>query len=378
MQKQYDYIIQGAGASGLWLAYWMQELGLLKSHHLLVIEGIETKGNDRTWCFWTPENVKEFPFVNRHWSSLMIRGNAQRIDPFQYCHARSESFYGWVKAKLAGNAHVHWSSEWVRAATQEGSQVSVVTDACRYQSQYFFRSGQMDEGQENTTIALWQSFVGWRIKFRQGGWDDGAATLMDFSIPQAGTTRFLYVLPISETEGLVEVTQFYSEKLARSEGEAILEHVCAERNWAYDVEEVECDAIPMSSFFNQKQSHNTSGNRIISIGVYAGALKPTTGYGFLAMREHGRSLALALQQKQLLPKIFRKARFRFYDALLLQMLTHTPYRGKAIFERLFSKQPAHRVLKFLDEKTSIWEEIRIFSRLQVSWFLKALVTHVRS
>jgi hypothetical protein len=35
------------------------------------------------------------------------------------------------------------------------------------------------------------------------------------------------------------------------------------------------------------------------------------------------------------------------------------------------------VLKFLDEKTAIWEEIRIFSQLQIAWFLKAVFQYAK-
>jgi lycopene beta-cyclase len=133
----------------------------------------------------------------------------------------------------------------------------------------------------------------------------------------------------------------------------------------------------MSPLFNQNQSHHDSNARIIEIGIAAGALKPTTGYGFLTMRNHANQIAEALKTGNVLPKIYRKRRFRFYDALLLQMLQENPHRGKAIFERLFQRQPAQLVLKFLDEKTSIWEEIRIFSQLQVPWFLKAVIHYAK-
>ena len=117
--------------------------------------------------------------------------------------------------------------------------------------------------------------------------------------------------------------------------------------------------------------------RIIEIGISAGALKPTTGYGFLTMRNHALQIARALKTGNPLPRIYRKRRFRFYDALLLQMLEENPHRGKDIFERLFNKLPARLVLKFLDEKTAIWEEIRIFSQLQIAWFLKAVFQYAK-
>ncbi|MEK0439458.1 MAG: hypothetical protein RLZZ504_374 [Bacteroidota bacterium] len=377
MPKNYSYIIQGAGASGLWLAYWMDREGLLANKTLLIIEGVTNKHNDRTWCFWTDESSQTFPFVDKHWTSLWVQGRAQAITPYRYCHARSSDFYTWIKSQLQLNANVHWHIDWVKQVDQVGDAVFVQTETASFKSDFVFHSGGLHGDANPSPISLWQSFVGWRVKLLHGSWQGDAATLMDFGIAQQGTTRFVYVLPISDQEGLVEITQFHGERLDRVYGEALLKQLCAARGWQVEVLEVECDAIPMSSMFNQRQSHHAKQDRIIALGVQAGALKPTTGYGFLSMRNHGRKLAQALKQNNNLPKIYRPWRFRFYDALLLQMLAQTPDRGAAIFERLFSRQPAHQILKFLNENTSVWEEVRLFSRLQVPWFLKALLKYVR-
>ena len=50
---------------------------------------------------------------------------------------------------------------------------------------------------------------------------------MDFSVPQKGNTRFMYVLPISATEALVEYTLFSEhllEKTAYEEAKRIAGH----------------------------------------------------------------------------------------------------------------------------------------------------------
>lgn len=378
VQENYAYIIQGAGASGLWLAYWMDQYGLLETQQLLIVEGDANKTNDRTWCFWTDEPVKDFPFVDQQWSSISVKGHPHHIAPYQYCHARSANFYGWIKSHLYKNSNIHWCEDWVTGAEQKKSNVQVNTQKGNFLADYFFYSGGVAAATKNTPIELWQSFVGWRVRLIQSQWQVAAATLMDFNIEQHGTTRFLYLLPTSETEGLIEITQFYKHCLSKEEGEALLNKLCADRGLQVEVLEVEADAIPMSSVFNQHHAHFPKTDRILPIGVVAGALKPTTGYGFLAMRDHGKAMANALQFGEALPKIYRKKRFRFYDSLLLQMLKHNPERGKAIFERLFDRHPTEKVLKFLNEKTSVWEEVLLFSKLQVSWFLKALYKYVGS
>jgi lycopene beta-cyclase len=64
-----------------------------------------------------------------------------------------------------------------------------------------------------------------------------------------------------------------------------------------------------------------------------------------------------------------------YDQLLLRILWRQPHRGKAIFERLFNTQPVPLVLRFMDEETTLWEEVLIFSRLPIRLFLRTLFHH---
>ena len=378
-QNRYDFIIQGAGASGLWLAHALNEMELLKNKRLLIVEGDLNKGDDRTWCFWTQATDESFPFVDTRWSSLWVQKEQQSILPYRYHHARSSAFYRWVKETLVKNPNVHWHHGWVTAVVEQDCCVMVDLDGETVETEYFFGSGNSLSTRWKSDISFWQSFVGWRIRFQSGesGWNSDRATLMDFSIDSGETTRFLYVLPFTENEGLIEVTQFDSECLTVELGEKLLKEICDLKGWKVDVLEVECDAIPMSSKYSVVDASYSLGSRVVDIGVKAGVLKPTTGYGFLTMRNHAMEIAKAIKFHLPIPKVYRKKRFRFYDDLLLQILRNSPQKGKPIFERLFHRQPARRILKFLDEKTSLWEEVCIFSCLQVTWFLKAVLHYER-
>ena len=77
--------------------------------------------------------------------------------------------------------------------------------------------------QESAFPVLQQHFLGWFIKTETPVFDAETATFMDFSIAQKGNTRFMYVLPFSETEALVEYTLFSENVLEKSEYEAAIE-----------------------------------------------------------------------------------------------------------------------------------------------------------
>ena len=47
--------------------------------------------------------------------------------------------------------------------------------------------------------------------------------------------------------------------------------------------------------------------------------------------------------------------------------------GKPIFNRLFSSQSLSHILRFLDENTTVREDMGMFSKLQIGTFLKAVL-----
>ena len=59
---------------------------------------------------------------------------------------------------------------------------------------------------------LVQHFEGWVIKTKNNFFDSEKATFMDFSIDQNSTTQFMYILPFSKTEALIEYTLFSKRK----------------------------------------------------------------------------------------------------------------------------------------------------------------------
>ena len=69
---------------------------------------------------------------------------------------------------------------------------------------------------------LQQHFIGWKIKTSEPAFTADKATFMDFSVAQKGNTRFMYVLPFSKTEALIEYTLFSKDLLPEKEYEECL------------------------------------------------------------------------------------------------------------------------------------------------------------
>ena len=388
----YNYTIIGAGASGLWLAYSLYKQGLLDNKSLIIVEEDTQKTNDRTWCYWAKEELKPVDLASKTWAYSFNSHNYSKkgsIFPYIYYHIRSQDFYEKMKFELAKCPNITWLFSSFQSY-QTSNHVVINTIEATWNSEKLFLSALPKKEEvflskalktylnnySNQHILLWQSFVGWRVKTEKPVFNPLKIIMMDFNIVQNGQTQFIYELPFSETEALIEMTRFGENKLSVAEAESILKTYVDEKNSSYQIEETEIGAIPMTTYFDSKRKVLPPNEQIIYLGTIAGTLKPTTGYGFKRMAKYANDLAVALKNNSPLPTHFRPWRFRMYDTLLLQIIASEGNRGKEIFEALFKSQPTPKILKFLDEETNIWEEISIFSKLPILLFLKSLVKYI--
>lgn len=392
--QHFDYTIVGAGASGLWLAMAMHAEGLTANKTIRIAERDPAKENDRTWCYWAPQSIGPEGTVSKSWSGIFNPKHHARRDPiapYTYHHVRSADFYQAARQTLADCPNIKWITDEVTDFQEANGVVKVTGKGETWTTGRVFvsaleapdatQTARLDDflGRSKNPGAdrfMWQSFSGKRIKAEKNVFDPTAIAMMRFDVPQEGHTRFIYVLPFSENEALVELTQFGRGKLERQAADDAIETYMLKQGSAYTVLENEVAAIPMTARFDMQRRSLPADEKIIYIGTPAGAVKPTTGYAFKRMEVYARELAKALKGEKPLPTMHRPWRFRLYDHLLLRILYEQPHRGKEIFERLFETQPTTRILKFLDEETSLGEEIAIFSRLPIRLFLDSLVKHL--
>ena len=197
---------------------------------------------------------------------------------------------------------------------------------------------------------------------------------MDFSVPQKGNTRFMYVLPFSENEALVEYTLFSETPLSSEEYEIAIKQYLNEKLNCTDFQilEKEKGNIPMTCYdFSQ---HNT--NKVVRIGTAGGWAKASTGYTFYNTGKKTKALIYHLKKGRALNSFNKKRKFWYYDLLLLDILFKKNSRGQYIFETLFKNRPPQLIFKFLDEETSFWEDLKIISGCPKKEFLKAFVERI--
>ncbi|MAU58151.1 MAG: lycopene cyclase [Flavobacteriaceae bacterium] len=371
-QKIYDYIICGAGASGLILVSSMINDKYFSNKKILLIEKENKNLNDRTWSFWEEKNGKFDKLLSKSWSFAKFKSANTNLkfnlDPFIYKTIRSSDFYKKLFGKIKLNKQIKIQNLEVKKIISKKNKVVVRTNSEEFVGKYVFSSILDKTKLKNSSFPyLIQHFEGWFIKTKKPLFNDNEATLMDFSIKQKNDTRFIYILPFKSNEALVEFTLFSKSILKKPEYEKVLKQYMTSKGINnYEILEKEKGIIPMTCYPFEK--HNDS--RLLFIGTAGGWTKASSGYTFKNIINKTELLINFLKKENDLKKFNNKSRFNFYDLILIDVLYNFNHLGNKIFSSLFMNNKPNKVFKFLDETTTFLDELKIM--YSFPWSIKIL------
>ncbi len=374
--KQYDYIFTGSGLSALMTVYKMILSQKFQTKSILLLDENAKQSNDRTWCFWDQKETLWENSISKKWNSVLF-ANADfkrnlELHPYQYNKIQGLDFYNQLLELIVNQKNIDFAQEKVLAIEESESIVLVKTESQSYSCSQVFNSiynPSLVTNQSKYPL-LQQHFVGWFIKTEKPIFNPEQATFMDFSVAQKGNTRFMYVLPTSETEALLEYTLFSKDLLSKEEYETEIENYIQKLGIQnYKIVEKEFGNIPMTCYPFWK--HNTQN--VINIGTAGGWTKASTGFTFKNSDQKSTELVSFLETQTDFRKFHKKTKFWWYDLLLLDILDQKNETGAAIFSALFHNGNAPLILKFLDEKTSFWEDLQVIWKCPKGLFINALL-----
>lgn len=372
---KYDYIIIGAGASGLLLADAMGGDSFFTQKKILILDKDSKKINDRTWCYWEKGKGQFDTIVHKDWDSIHFEGKEiskrTKIAPYSYKMIKGIDFYNHYLNRIKGYSNITFKQEEVANVQESSNDVIVQTLNNQYSGEYIFNSlfNYKMATQQKRYPVLQQHFVGWVIKTNKPVFNASEVTYMDFSIPQKGNTRFMYVLPYTNDTALIEYTLFSEHLLPKEEyNEAVKQYISDKYPCqSYEIIEKETGSIPMTAYDFRK--HHTE--RIRNIGTAGGWAKPSTGYTLMSTANKIPKLIEVIKQGKPLKKLNLKNKFWYYDLLFLDVLQNDNAKGYKIFESLFKSLSPQMVFKFLDEKTNFREDITYINACPKAPFIKA-------
>ena len=377
----YDYLLVGGGAAGLSLAYHLAQEPRLAGKRVLLIEPEAKDQNDRTWSFWADEPTLFDELAVGEWGKIAFRSPGfERVfdlGAYRYRTIRGLDFYQFVHRALAARpaqftvlrgrvAALENTAPGVRARLDTGQE---------YTAAYAFDSRPPAiQPQPEKYRYLLQHFLGWEIETDRDVFDPAAVEFMDFRGAQHHEARFMYVLPFGPRRALVEYTLFSGHMLAKEEYEVhlldYLQNTIGLNPADYRIVATETGAIPMMDHPLPARA----GAHIINLGTRAGRAKPSTGYAFRRIQGQSARLVAALAATGQLPAdpVGDRWQFRLFDTLLLDIMQRRGETTRDLFQQLFERNPVGRILRFLDEKTSWADNLRVMNSVSPGPFMRSI------
>ena len=384
-EERYEYVILGAGCAGLSLCYYLLESGV--DSPILILDHKEEFADDRTWCFWDVEPTPFSHLAVHSWSSWSLRVEdaavLQTTDKYPYLCITGADFYEYILKYLADQGNVTLRlGEDIEGYKEHHGETYVKTSGGSYTARHVFDGRGLPQGSETfqrvrkESSWLPQKFLGQRLRARSEVFDPETCTLMDFSVPQSRGLRFTYVLPFTGRDALVENVYLsdprVTDKEHRAELATYLKDSYGLSREDYTVEGEERGFIPMTDYRFDRRL----GKRAYSIGMLGGESRPSTGYTFLRIQRYCRRLAESIISGAPILGRADSRRYDLLDGVFLNFMLEQPERCPAVYYRMFSNVPSDSLIRFLTEKSSPADDLKLVMAMPKTPFIGSALRRI--
>jgi len=378
VNQPYDFIIAGAGASGLSLAWKMLHSPLGDKKVLIVDSDLNPK-NDKTWCFWDNDIPPFSNIIYHKWTQVEFSayGNlhSQSLAEYPYYCLRSIDFRKKILDALQRHPNFDLLETSISELVNSDSKAILYSGNDFYEADYIFQScfEPAEIKKSNLRYPLLQHFLGWEINIEKPLFDASTFTLMDFDETFKRGVGFIYLLPWSKKTALIEYTIFSDELVDQEVYEEKISLYLNNRfnlkPIEYQVSRKELGRIPMQD----RPYIPWYKPRIVNLGIAGSITKPSTGYTFKRIQDHTDSLIQGLIADGR-PSFSKPSKWRYkaYDLWLLQIIHDHPVEALKVFYRLFQNNPVDELFQFLGEDTNLLQDLRIMSSVPYLPFLRAI------
>lgn len=379
--KNADILIIGAGCAGTSLAQHLETAGY--SGQVEIYDGQTNFDREQRWCSWGEIPASFEPLVKHSWNSWQISAPRTRIvrnsTEFSYKQIYAPDFFEYFHKKWLNDSsktRLHKGVK-VGAIRQREGVVEVETETGPVAAGLVFdarnRGSQNLSGlKKSSQIFLHQTFLGWTVKFKRPVFDPECATLMDFSTAQKEGLSFMYVLPYSQNEALVESTCFSQKPLDWHWHLANVEDYLA-RNFGQDyrILSEESGELPMTT----APIKTRIDRDVYAIGIAGGNVRPSSGYAFHRIQRQTRQIAAAITAGRSIPEDFAAQKYNFFDAVFLEAIASQTDSADRFFLKLFEKTDPAPLIRFLLDESSPLDDLKVVAALPKAEFVRALVSN---
>ena len=352
--KNISTIIIGGGCAGFSLA---RKADQLPAGVTVLLTG-KTKRQDHSWGFFLNDDTADAaPMVRKTWPRWKIITETHDVTQSATHHP-----YAGLESKA-------WLTHCKDRAIAHGVQISpahvddvhgqtVTTTAGRLSAETIFDSRPTSP----PNGMMIQSFIGHEVQTANPVFDPDCAVLMDFRCDQSRGIHFIYVLPYSDRQALIESTmfspviqddEFYETAITRylTDKLNVDQHITLRR---------EKGAIPMGIL-------PQADNGAIAIGGRGGAIRPSSGYAFSFIQRQVNQVLAGL------PPLPHQSIDLLMDRIFLRVLKRFPRKAPQLFRRMAAALTGDEMARFMSGHADLKLRLKVIMAMPKWPFLRALL-----
>ena len=373
--KKFDYIIVGAGCSGLSLAYEMNVKNLFNDKTCAIIDKRKEFNRDKIWSYW---NIYEHSFYDcliNKWDKFCVKKNQNEIildcENFQYQSIDSQKFYKKILDNLNSNKNIKLILNKSVDKIYENKDEAIVQCSDEiFRTDIIFNSSL--DNKTTKESELFQHFYGCEVVFDENVNLPEYPIIMDFNCNQDSWVHFFYTLPMGKNKIFIENTWISNEK------SFAFERYIAEINYyiqnnlnykkKYKTNYSEIGSIPMFHFKN-----NMKYKKIINIGTAGNLTRKSTGYTFLNIQKSVKQIVINISKKQNIKESSVSLKYNYLDNIFIKVLLEKKGSMHEVFFDLFKKNKTKDIVKFLSNTSNWFEDLKIILSMPKLIFIKKLL-----
>lgn len=373
--EKFDYIIVGAGCSGLSLAYEMNVKNLFNDKTCAIIDKRKEFNRDKIWSYW---NIYEHSFYDcliNKWDKFCVKKNQNEIildcENFQYQSIDSQKFYKKILDNLNSNKNIKLILNKSVDKIYENKDEAIVQCGDEiFRTDIIFNSSL--DNKTTKESELFQHFYGCEVVFDENVNLPEYPIIMDFNCNQDSWVHFFYTLPMGKNKIFIENTWISNEK------SFAFERYIAEINYyiqnnlnykkKYKTNYSEIGSIPMFHFKN-----NMKYKKLINIGTAGNLTRKSTGYTFLNIQKSVKQIAINISKKQNIKELSVSLKYNYLDNIFIKVLLEKKGSMYEVFFDLFKKNKTKDIVKFLSNTSNWFEDLRIILSMPKLIFIKKLL-----
>jgi lycopene beta-cyclase len=368
--KRLDLAIIGGGCAGLSLARELAQRQTPQS--VIIFEPRTHYQDDRSWCFWAPRQHALSHLVSHTWTGWLFgryaqpnekRGSASH--PYQYI--RSSDFYQdcWTTIEQCPAIESRLGTTVLKLERHlDGWRIETDRD-CLFAKHVIDTRPPSPQQLAQTT--LYQCFLGVEIELSDEiTIDHSTIELMTDMRVVNDDYCFTYLLPFSKNRILIEHTIFSAHPVTAENLQHPLNLLLEKRGLnTASIIRTEHAILPMGLPVDKTE--------LPRAGIGGGALRPSSGYGFMRIQRWAKECATQFSEQSILSPHTDSGFFLTHmDQLFLKVLRRQPQLTPTLFQQLLGQSDTERFIRFMNDEAHFFDYLNIVSSLPKTPFIKTL------